>query len=432
LSTSADSLVDLDSKCRGLTGRGLKEIIKKIFTFTSNKAVGAVVLDVQLSAEISAALPPSRPGLPLPSIHAKNMMKSKTTVVYFFGALLALIFLSGCANFGKDHLFESRPEVVAAQKQFAAPPDGLATVYLISEKMFLQDFSHHPQPSFGFVVNDRLVTIAPRGSFIKLTFQEGRHKIGLMAIINDKAVHNSKVSDLMSLTVVSGRTYFVAGKLNFGSGFKLAELQKDVGSELVKDYLLAKSIHIPISLVPFEEKQRAIADAEQKKKIEFERQNAINELKQAQTAEGLADFFAGAAAVALVALFVVGFGLALSASQPSAMPPSMASFPDDPPAYRTAPAASRSAPTSVRSASGKTIMLETTRNAEVTSINNLSSGVRYRLEGDRYLGSDGSWYRMSGNTIFSSTGNTYTRSGNVLTSNDGRECQIIGSMISCR
>ncbi len=331
---------------------------------------------------------------------------------------LVLPLIAGCANVGKGHLFEPRAEVENAAKQFSPPPVGLVSVYLISDKFLMQDLSWVPASSAGLIANDKIVSIAPRGSFVHLLFQPGRHKLGVMVVPSDKRISGSWIHDVRSVTFDADKTYIFNLK-----AYKLNVPSYEEGWKKVQEYRLAKSIHIPISIEQFEKKQQQIANETLRKEAEAARQRSARDLELAQTVDGISDFFAAAAAVAVVALFVVGFGLAMSSGQPAYVPPPIPFDVATRPAYV-------SGPTAIRSSTGKTMQLELNK-GDQTSINNLSTGIRYRLDGDRYIGTDGSWYRVSGNTIYSNTGNYYTRSGNVLTSNDGRQCQIIGSMISC-
>jgi len=102
--------------------------------------------------------------------------------------------------------------------------------------------------------------------------------------------------------------------------------------------------------------------------------------------------------------------------------------PGEPPAFVTS-AAEMAMPNSVLSASGKTMVLE--ENSNTRGIRNISTGVNYRVVGDRIYGTDGSEYRIVGNTIYSNSGNYYTRSGMFLNSSDGRRCHKVGNLIRC-
>jgi len=337
-------------------------------------------------------------------------------------ACLVVSLLAGCANLKNKHLFDNSVDVEATLKQLNPPPSGLASVYLISNKTPLQELSLAPASSFAFVVDNRIVTQAPRGSFVHLLFQPGRYKIGVMYVNAGTLLSKANISSIRSLTFEPNKTYIFDTKIVFQGGFHLDDPTFENGRQLIQSYKLAKTTSIPISIEAFERKQEQKLSEKAFKEAEAERQQQASEIERAQTTEGISDFFASAASVALVALFLVGFGIAMSPGQPAyALPPMDISSPS---AY-----VSRSS--TVQSASGKTMQLETTKSTQSTSINNLSTGVRYHLDGDKFVGTDGSWYRVAGNTIYTNTGSYYTRSGNVLTSNDGRQCQIIGAMINC-
>ena len=319
-----------------------------------------------------------------------------------FLLLLSILVITGCVNFRNDQYFDSRQNVEFEKKKFPLPPTGLASVYLIADKVAGQSIVPFPVPPINLAVNDRIVTMAPHGSFVHLLFQPGKHKLAV-------ATQKFEIINVTTAEIKANSTYYFSlNRLFHSSGkyistIELKEISLEEGQKLVNDYKLAKTVHIPISLVPFEQSQRRKEEEQRKQEIE-----------SAKTAEGLSDFFAAAAAVALIALLVLGSGLTIPAGSTGQVPPTSPSIYSNPPAYV-------SGATSVRSGTGRAMSIETTKNSEATTIKNLSTGTSYRLEGNRYLGSDKSWFQVSGNTIFSSTGNYYTRAGNTLTSNDGRK-----------
>jgi hypothetical protein len=316
-------------------------------------------------------------------------------------------------------------------KDTTSPLNGLAQVFLINPDIggrivgkFLRNVSIQPIPPKAFAINSNLVAVMPYPSYTKLALQPGSYEFYFATYHEDFIqVHNRK-----SFSFEANTTYFVRGYYTIFSN-ELDLLHGLDGYRAVEDFPLAKTIHqiIPIDVA----KERVIwnkavfSEKFPSQAGSSKNQSSTTTSSAVITSANVSDFFAAVGALALVALTIFGLGAASVSPMPTLPPPSAIVM--DPPAHTLSVP---SIPTSVRSASGRTMLLEQTQGTG--TIYNVSTGVRYRIEGDNIIGTDGSRFRSAGSTIFSNNGNYYTRSGNTITSNDGRQCQIIGSLIDCK
>ena len=334
-----------------------------------------------------------------------------------------LIFMSGCANMkNSENAQHYRKDFSAADSSeiFKDTPLGMSKVYLLMSDT-PAGWAVNAIPPRAVILGKTVVSFMPYPSHIVLILPPGVYsfknlqKVRLISGSSWRARIDTKITLEPNRVHVYEQRWGVFGD-------ELVELTESAGNKIIKDYPLAKVVHAPYYMaetIPNHfDLSASPVPPKATPKDDLRVSNTSNEII---SSEALSDFFAVAGAIALFALII----FSASAVAPIYMPPPSPSMP---PAIHMN--AVKSQPISVRSASGRVMNFENQKDSG--SILNLSTGVRYRMEGENISGTDGSRYRSAGSAIFSNTGNSYTKSGNAIYSNDGRSCQIIGSLIDCK
>ncbi|MDD2545748.1 MAG: hypothetical protein PHI55_05630 [Burkholderiaceae bacterium] len=347
-------------------------------------------------------------------------MKSKN---FYILIVFLLSFLTGCANMkNSENQVHYKQVVSESQVNYidTTVPSGMSKIYL-----FMSDtpagWSWTNVSPRAVIFGNSLVSFMPHPSHIVLTLPPGQYSFKNLQ--KDGRRWKKKIED--KVTLEPDKVHFFEQSIVL-FGDKLVELDVKTANGLIANYPVAQTLHSPYYIAEAGP-NHYILSASPIVNADVSASKISPESNQASVIgkEKISDFFAAAGAVALVALFIFGFGMAISASSSPYVPPSLPLVPDRPTVNVI-----QSQPLSVRSASGKVLNIDANRSDG--TIVNRSTGVRYRIEGDYISGTDGSRYRSAGATIFSNNGNYYTKSGNVITSNDGRQCQIIGNLIDCK
>ncbi len=367
--------------------------------------------------------------------------------------LMGLVLqLAGCANTFNKQFYDPQPTRLTDLREIKNPPPGMASVYLIKEKVALQDFSYVPIAAVVVAIDDKIISFLPHGAFAHLFLEAKTYKFSQFT------EGSLKQFDSKEINLEAGRVYFISiQKMHSLFNQKITILDNKEGEDYVKIYDLARTIHSPQTLGEFNafakaKKQKEIRDSEA---TSIEKKNpapASNPIKETNTAvrtqatlapapapsrsststnstfnsNSVSDLFATVAAVAVIALFIFAVGLGMSANQDYINHNNhiLDNEPQHQPFYSQPVKIN-----SVRSSSGHTLNIESST-SEYT-LKNVTTGVRYKVDGNRINGSDGSSFKVYGSTLYSSDGNYYTKEGNSLYSNDGRKCQIVGSQIMC-
>jgi hypothetical protein len=343
----------------------------------------------------------------------------------FLSSLLwsAMLVLTGCANLKNSenqiHYKEISTQAVTSEVDTAVP-SGMSKIYL-----FMSDTPAGVAvmniPPRAVIFGNSLVSFMPHPSHIVLTLPPGKYSIKNLQKVG--SWWRTRIEE--TITLESDMVAFYEQRMGM-FGDKLTKLDVRSANQLISSYPTARTLHAPYYMAETIPNHFVLSPTPIEAKPAKNSNNSQSvSSPPILSSETISDFFAVAGAIALVALMIYGMGAASVAAMPTLPPPNPSLI--NPPA-RTFSVPS--IPTSVRSASGRTMTLEQRQGAG--TIYNVSTGVRYRIEGDNIIGTDGSRFRSAGSTIFSHNGNYYTRSGNVITSNDGRQCQIIGSLIDCK
>lgn len=341
---------------------------------------------------------------------------TKRLIAYVL-SLLALT-LAGCATTQDKHL--DKTVAAGADSQELPPPDGFARVYFLRPKAWGQDFNPlipAVAPPIYAGVDGELVATMPLGSHVVLALWPGLHRFQAYAPVMELSGPTLKRWDLET-QVEAGKIYYVAHRIGFPH-HKLvvvdaADARGDMGVSSRAKFLVN-----PAGTDDFERKfKELVAKRADDRKAAFEQKvNAL--IPSSQT---IGNVLEGIAAVALVALVVVG-GVALVAAGGSGAMPAVASPPSAPLVYE--------APRRVSTVSGG--LIETTSSARREAVvTNYSTGTKYKIEGDRVTGSDGSRYRFVGTQLISDSGPSYTVIGNSVFGADGSSCDRIGEKIYCK
>lgn len=348
-------------------------------------------------------------------------------------SLLALsLVVTGCANYHTEKYFERNPEAIAASKAIAGNSER-ATVYLFRPRLIFQAISYTPVPPMYYAVDGKMISIMPLGSHVVLSLEPGRHSFTRIIVVRGLTFQMEAKRDDTTVEVGIGKTYYV-GSSGFGSRtFGLVDSK--AGIETVADSEFAKFIHQPVSVDAFLNK---VASGEKKQPSAGSTQSSNAPARDGVTAsirdalpsaKQVGSFLEGLAAVALIGLVVVAAVAGSSSGNTTQYSP-----PNLPIVQPTVIQSSQvRAPTPARiwqNSSGT--LSEIVQSKTEVIVNNLSSGVQYRIEDGRITGNDGSRYRVMGSNIFSATGQTYQVVGNNLFASDGSSCVMTGNIISCR
>ena len=345
-------------------------------------------------------------------------------------ALLAtLLMLASCANYGSEKHFERSSAAVEASKTQEGQP-GRATVFYFRQRAFMQSLIYVPIPPYFYAVDGTMLSIMPLGSHALLSLEPGKHTFTRFIVSGGGFVPIALDRVDIELTVIAGQTYFV-GSMNGFPSFAFEPVDSERGRAIIADTELAKLIHQPVSvdsftsrMAPAESKRRAGNSAQTTAQSVPQRPSA-NVANVLPSSQQVGEFLEVIATVALVAVLLFGAAAGASSGPSSPQPYS--------PNLSPPPAISVRAPQldpSWRTSSGS--LSEILRSKEETTLRNLSTGVRYRIEDGRITGTDGSRYRVVGSTVFSDTGQSYQVIGNNVFASDGSSCVKTGVVVSCR
>ena len=349
------------------------------------------------------------------------------------------MFLTSCANYGSNKYFERDPKAIESTMNVADYKDR-ATVYIFRQDLIMLPFNpihdiQHDQivgdtPPYFYAVDGKMLSIMPVGSHVVLSLEPGKHTFTRFQLtgffVQDQLKRNDTVLDL-----VGGQTYYFGSqKSGMFSPANYGLVDNQYGHEIVANTKLAKLIHQPVSTDVFVSR---FAAAERKRKegvlssspaqsssqdIRSDFQDALPSSKQ------VGDFLEIVATVALIAVLIIGG--AVEASNSISSPPQ--------PSYYPPPTAGYSVPAPITTTwhTSSDTLSEILNTKGETTIDNISTGVQYRINNGQVIGSDGSHYQVNGSTMYSDTGQMYQVSGNNIFASDGSSCVKTGVMISCK
>lgn len=346
---------------------------------------------------------------------------------------VATLLAASCANVGSEKHFEPSKSLESEARAAKASP-GLALVRLFRERSMLQPLVYKPIPPLYFAVDDKVVSVMPFGSFVNLHLEPGQHKLTQIRL-NGGGISPLKIGRLdRTIVVVPGVEYY------FGAQIGMIEEQfglvnESEGRAIIKNSELAKLIHQPISVDTFVER---IQVAERQPKPE-KPTGISGSTKPGEELGGIGKYLPSAAQVkdyleivATVAIVgVLLFGAATVSDMPTTAPPSARSYGSLPPEASSAAFVHTIPPKqSWKTSSGSPSDIIYSK-GEVT-VYNTSTGINYRIENGKVIGSNGSRYRVVGNSLYSETGQSYQVVGNSVIFGDGTSCARTGVTVTCR
>ena len=366
-------------------------------------------------------------------------------------SMASCLALCGCANYYTDKHFErgqSLPQSVGATEM------DRATVYFFRQRAWGQALIYIPIPPQFYAVDEKLVSIMPLGSNVRLSLPAGTHTFSRLIVSGGGFISSSVDRTDFRVSLDPGKTYYIGTRNGFPSQpFGLTDDTN--GQEVVKDTEPAKILHNPVSIATFTSRVAAI-DKKSTPPIQggatppaSTTGTTTNSPSDAlPSSRQVGDFLEGLAAVALIGLMIFGVAAAAKSGGPSQYPspplysPTYSALPTlaVPNPYGT-PTAQRlvqpnlsqtptSASTTWQSSSGT--LSEILQSKDLVVLKNVSSGISYRIEDGRISGSDGSRFTVRGPNIYSDTGQSYQVIGNSLFTSDGRSCVKTGIIVSCR
>jgi hypothetical protein len=318
-------------------------------------------------------------------------------------------------------------------------------VYLFRERMVLQGMIYTPIPPLYFAVDEKLVSIMPLGSYVKLSLPPGQHKFYRLAVTGDIFTPYGLVSAGVDLNLEPGKVYYVGDQQKLVS-WNFGRVEAKNGEGMVKEAQLAKLLHAPATVAEF----RRRIEAKNVKPNQSpqgggtppapERASPLAAAADAlPSAKQVSNFLEGLAAVALVGLVVVAAVAGARGMGPPPQQPfnTIQTARQQAPAQAEAPRLSPVSPLinyesvgSWRNSAGT--LSDILRSKDKAVLRITSTGVVYDIENSRIKGSDGSRYTVIGPNIFSDTGASYQVIGNSLFTSDGRSCTKIGINVTCR
>jgi hypothetical protein len=366
-------------------------------------------------------------------------------------SIASCIALYGCANYYTDKHFDrgqSLPQSVGATES------DRATVYYFRQRAWGQALIYIPIPPLYYAVDEKLVSIMPLASNVRLSLPAGTHTFSRLIVSGGGFISRSVDRTDFKMALDPGKTYYIGTRNGFASQ-PFGVTDDTNGLEIVKDTEPAKILHNPVSIATFTSRIAAMnnkptlpaqSGATPPAPATGANTNSLSDALPSSRQVG--DFLEGLAAVALIGLMIFGVATASKSDGPSPYPsPALSYSPNSapptpaspslyaaPPAQRLAQPTRSQTPTSAtatwQSSSGT--LSDILQSKDLVILKNESSGVSYRIEDGRISGSDGSRFTVRGPNIYSDTGQSYQVIGNSLFTSDGRSCVKTGIVINCR
>lgn len=346
-----------------------------------------------------------------------------------------LVVLAGCATYGQEHHFEPSGAQPSAASASAPSDDSLATVNFFREGALLGPLTTSPAPLMYFAVDDKLVSVMPVGSNVRLSLSPGTHKFSTILIGGDWLFPLSIHRNDLSARVDMGRENFV-GFVNTLTGRPLRVVDMGSAEKVLSSTRPARLIHNPSTVDAFIAR---LKEADAKRRASPAPSGQPGPVTSATAAalpssEQVISVLEALATVALVAIVIASVVAGGSGGQTLPAYPTVANTTLVQPAPRGYVNQTLSpliaAPMSSRASSGS--LSEIIHSKKGVDVRNLTTGVNYRIEDGRINGTDGTRYRVIGSQVISDTGLSYRVIGDSLYSSDGRSCTKVGSLISCR
>lgn len=353
-----------------------------------------------------------------------------------FAILLAAFFLAGCATYGQDRFLETPERATALTNAKPVLSSDRAQVYLLRRHTWLTRAMVMPVPPLYCGLDGAMSTILPVDSYLPMSLEPGRHVFTAMRVIEanilDPVYFDRKD---IAVDMEAGKTYYVSVMLD-ATGPHFENIGNVEGQKVADSAKLAKFIYSPVSVDTFIAR---VSPKDANKPVPTQTATMPTPTSTAAgpsttTARAIqsalpsqaqvTSFLEVLATVALVGVLILGAALG-GTGDPGSIPtrpvvrPSVAEIAPAPPSNRT-----------WNTGSGARL-IETSSGTERRVVN-ISTGVQYRIEGDRISGTDGTRYRISGTQVFSDSGQSMTLIGNNLFTNDGRSCVRTGVIISCK
>jgi hypothetical protein len=348
----------------------------------------------------------------------------------FILTILAPLLVS-CANYGSERHFENGAIAAVEQAKLDPLPSERATVYYFRERAWLQSFIAQPIPPAYFGIDERLVSIMPVGSFVRLSLEPGVHTFSRIIVTPNWPLSNIVRKHELRLQLKANETYYV-GSVNTFDDNPIRVFDAESGKRVLADTQLARIIHNPATLEDF---MRRVQEPERDRQAQPTSSTSTSIgaqfSKALPTGAQVTSFLESLATVALAAVMLTAVvaGASVSSSNPQAILP----YPTQRPAI-VAPAPTIplyvDSPSTRRRSDGS--LAEILQSRDRLVVKDLAGGPSYTVEAGRIVGSDGSRYRVYNSTIISDTGQTYQVIGNNLFSSDGRSCTKTGIVVTCR
>lgn len=362
-------------------------------------------------------------------------------------ALASCLAVCGCANYYTDQHFDRAQAV--PQPSNAAEPDR-ATIYFFRQRAWGQALIYIPIPPLFYAVDDKLVSIMPLASAVKLSLPAGPHTFSRLIVSGGGFISRSVERTDFKVSVEPGKIYYIGTRNGFPSHpFGLTD--ESNGQELVKETEPARILHNPMSVATFTNRIAAMDSkpaptAQGNTAPSTSTTSASNISDALSSSKQVGDFLEGLAAVALIGLLVFGVAATSKYAPPSQYSNTTLYSPTystqsttalstiAPPIQRQVQPSPSQTPiastTSWQSSSGT--LSEILQSKDLVVLKNVSTGVSYRIEDGRISGSDGTRFTVRGQNIYSDTGQSYQVIGNSLFTSDGRSCVKTGIIVSCR
>lgn len=368
-------------------------------------------------------------------------------------SIASCLVLCGCANYYTDKHFErgqSSPQAVTTN----TTETDRATVYFFRQRAWGQALIYIPIPPLFYVVDEKLVSIMPLGSSVRLSLPAGTHTFSRLIVSGGRFVSHSVERTDFKVTLDPGKTYYIGTRNGFPSQ-PFGPTDDTNGQEVVKDTEPAKILHNPVSVATFASRVAAMdrkptppTQSGSTSPTPATGANTSSLSDALPSSRQVGDFLEGLAAVALIGLLILGVAAASKNSGPSQYPgPALYSPPYSAPSTPASPSTYVAPPTqrlvqpnlsqiptntSTTWQSSSGTLSEILQSKDLVVLKNVSTGVSYRIEDGRISGSDGSRFTVRGPNIYSDTGQSYQVIGNSLFTSDGRSCVKTGIVVSCR